>query len=128
YLGDEVRVLQGEGSRLTPAALASMTGGIPHLSRHYWIDDAGTAPTAAALVKEYGIAVFPPGESFHYSNMAFGVLERLIEKVTGEPFPVVGEREVFRPLGMANSFFASPDRRRSAATRLGASGNVVDGY
>lgn len=128
YLGNDVRVLQGDPQRLTPAALASMTGGIPHLSHHYWNDDAGVAPTAEQLVKEYGMAVFPPGDSFHYSNMSFGVLERLIEKVTGESFPQVVEREVFRPLAMTNSFFATPTERRTYAVRLRSSGAAIDGY
>lgn len=128
YLPGEVRVLQGDSLRLTPAALASMTAGIPHVSRHYWSDNAGSAPSAEGLVRTYGMAVFPPGESFHYSNMSFGVLERLIEKAAGRPFNEVVDREVFAPLGMRNSFFASPRQPRKPATRLLASGAVAEGY
>ena len=128
YLPGEVRVLLGDQSRLTVAALASMTGGIPHLSRNYWRDDAATAPGAEALVREFGVAVFPPGESFHYSNLSFGVLERVIEKVTGRPFDAVVEQEVFTPLGMANTFFATPRQTRRYAVRLSSDGQPVSGY
>lgn len=128
YLGDEVRTLVGDRDRVTPLALASMTAGIPHLSRNYWVDNAASAPSAARFVRRFALPAFPPGDTFHYSNTSFGVLERLIEKVGNGPFDDVVQREVFAPLRMADSFFASPTQRRPYAVRRSASGDVFEGY
>jgi CubicO group peptidase (beta-lactamase class C family) len=128
YLPGEVRVLRGDSARVTPAALATMTAGIPHVSRHYWVDDVQQARSAEALVRDFGFVAFPPGESFFYSNMSFGVIERLIEKVTGKSFAAVVDELLFQPLGMKNSFFASPIETRAYAARLNSSGEPVSGY
>jgi CubicO group peptidase (beta-lactamase class C family) len=48
---------------------------------------------------------FPPGDHFSYSGVGFLVAQRLIEKVTGEPFDAVAARLVFGPAGMTNSSF-----------------------
>lgn len=48
---------------------------------------------------------FSPGDHFSYSGVGFLVAQRLIEKVTGEPFDEVASRIVFQPAGMTNSSF-----------------------
>ncbi|MFM9034979.1 MAG: serine hydrolase domain-containing protein, partial [Mycobacterium sp.] len=46
---------------------------------------------------------FGPGELFHYSDIGFIILGRLIEKITGEPLDVYVADHVFAPLGMADT-------------------------
>jgi CubicO group peptidase (beta-lactamase class C family) len=48
---------------------------------------------------------FKPGSAFKYSNVGYRLLGMIIEKVTGERFEGYLEKEVFKPLGMNNSFF-----------------------
>jgi CubicO group peptidase (beta-lactamase class C family) len=48
---------------------------------------------------------FKPGSAFKYSNLGYRLLGMIIEKVTGERFEDYLEKEVFKPLGMNNSFF-----------------------
>ena len=47
-----------------------------------------------------------PGSGFIYSNVGFGVLELLIEEVTGRDFAEYMAEEVLQPLGMRRSSFA----------------------
>ena len=46
---------------------------------------------------------FPPGSGFLYSDTAYVLLGVIVERVSGVPFPRFVEREIFRPLGMAES-------------------------
>jgi CubicO group peptidase (beta-lactamase class C family) len=67
---------------------------------------------------------FPPGERFSYSGEGFVWLQRVVERVTGEPIDRLAEELVLRPLGMSRSGFvwdpafdrdyASPHDERSA--------------
>ncbi|WP_165609162.1 serine hydrolase domain-containing protein [Mycolicibacterium peregrinum] len=47
--------------------------------------------------------VFEPGERFHYSDIGFIILGALLEKITGEPEDTYIQKNVFAPLGMADT-------------------------
>ncbi len=46
---------------------------------------------------------FPPGSGFQYSDTAYVLLGIIVERVSGVPFPLFIEREIFKPLGMVGS-------------------------
>ena len=46
------------------------------------------------------LANVKPREKFVYSNLHYTILQRVLEKVTGKPWPQVLREEVFKPLGM----------------------------
>jgi CubicO group peptidase (beta-lactamase class C family) len=48
---------------------------------------------------------FKPGSAYKYSNIGYRLLGMIIEQVTGEQFADYLEKEVFKPLGLNNSFF-----------------------
>jgi CubicO group peptidase (beta-lactamase class C family) len=48
---------------------------------------------------------FKPGSAYKYSNIGYRLLGMIIEQVTGERFECYLEKEVFKPLGLNNSFF-----------------------
>jgi CubicO group peptidase (beta-lactamase class C family) len=50
----------------------------------------------------------PPGEAFRYSGGGYGILEQILVDCTGQSFPELMERRVFRPLGLARSTFRQP--------------------
>jgi CubicO group peptidase (beta-lactamase class C family) len=58
---------------------------------------------------------FPPGSRVEYSNGAFFVLGRIIEKVSGRPFATHVKEALLDPLGMTDTYFAPP---KSVAPRV----------
>lgn len=53
--------------------------------------------------------VATPGQSFTYSNPGYGVLELLIEDVTGTPYNEAMRSLLFEPLGMSDTGFQNDD-------------------
>lgn len=49
--------------------------------------------------------VLPPGEAFSYNNAGFYVLGRLVEVLTGLPYPDAVHKLVLAPAGLTHSFF-----------------------
>ncbi len=47
----------------------------------------------------------PPGDKYHYSNIAYGVLGVLIESISGKSFAEYCDRNIFKPLGMNRTGF-----------------------
>ena len=46
-----------------------------------------------------------PGSRYAYSNMGYGLLGMVIEKVTGQPYERYLDAQLLQPLGMADSTF-----------------------
>lgn len=72
---------------------------------------------------------FAPGSRFGYSNPAFVYLARVIEQLTGDPWAVYVQKNIWTPLGMSRSFVGtSPyhlaDLRAPSYTVHGDSGRV----
>lgn len=59
----------------------------------------GRTPVPAAVLDS------DPGSQFDYSNPGYGVLELLVEEVSGSSFDVAVQELVFQPLGMSRSGF-----------------------
>jgi len=69
---------------------------------------------------------FPPGEKWSHSNEGFVFLQRVVEKVTGEPTEAFLERSVLGPAGMAHSSFVwRSDYASAIATGYDRPGNAV---
>jgi CubicO group peptidase (beta-lactamase class C family) len=112
YLGpDSVRVMRGSSDSLTVRRLLSMTGGIPHYVRNYWMDESLRPPSAAERVRDFGVSVTEPGSRYIYSNLAYGIAERLIERVTHQSYAEYMEGTLLPSLGMSD---ASVRRRADA--------------
>ncbi len=50
--------------------------------------------------------VAAPQTKFNYSNLGFGLLGRVVEVRSNEPFAIVMQRDILEPLGMTHSTFA----------------------
>ena len=50
---------------------------------------------------------FRPGSRYGYSNPAFIYLARIIEQLTGDPWAVYVQKNIFAPLGMGRSYFGA---------------------
>jgi CubicO group peptidase (beta-lactamase class C family) len=50
---------------------------------------------------------FAPGSHYSYSNPGFIYLARVIEQLSGDPWEVYVQKNIFSPLGMTRSYFAA---------------------
>lgn len=76
--------------------------------RYYSNNDVAQALTRARLRPD-----FYPDSRFDYNNSNYAILALIIEKVTGESFPEFVQENLFKPLGMRNSFIADPDQAKA---------------
>ena len=60
-------------------------------------------PSGDDLIRDYGIAVRPPGGEFDYSNLGYFVASHAVSRALGRPLHDAVRDEVLRPLGMTHS-------------------------
>ncbi len=58
---------------------------------------------------------FKPGERFQYSDVGFLVLQEVVQRVSGEDLAAFAEKNVFRPLGMAETGYLPAEALRVRA-------------
>jgi CubicO group peptidase (beta-lactamase class C family) len=85
---------QPGADRVTARMVLSHTTGLPNWRKG---DDERDGPLPVA---------FPPGSRFGYSGEAIFYLQRVIERITGEPFDIFARRELFAPAGLHHMNFA----------------------
>lgn len=98
----------GGDRRATVRQLLTMRGGVGHMWRHHWLDDAGPVPSNAEVVDTFGAECLPPGKGYHYSNLSYGVLQEVVESVSRKPFAEFLAAEIFGPLGMTGASLRAP--------------------
>jgi CubicO group peptidase (beta-lactamase class C family) len=107
------------GSRGLPAAvtlrmLLNHTSGLqnptwPWKTNEGWEPFEPTTWEQLVAMLPYQRLHFHPGARYSYSNPAFIYLARVVEVLSGEPWLVYVQKNVFSPLGMDRSYFsASP--------------------
>ncbi|HJZ91840.1 MAG TPA: serine hydrolase domain-containing protein [Gemmataceae bacterium] len=69
------------------------------------------------LIKEYagGKLDFAPGTRWSYSNTGFILLGRVVEKLSGKPFPEFLAERIFKPVGMADTLFEPKPGQKAVA-------------
>src|SRR5579871_4447234 len=60
----------------------------------------GTTPTEADLVPGFALA---PAQAHHYSNLAFGLLGRVVSATSGVPYMQYVDERILRPLGLGRT-------------------------
>ncbi|WP_279581767.1 serine hydrolase domain-containing protein [Fodinicola feengrottensis] len=105
---------------------------VRHLLNHtHGIDGTGLMPSAVRgrdAVKSYVDALagcgtlFPVEQFVSYSNPGFSIAGRILEVVTGIPFTELLERELYEPVGMADSATSA----EQAIMRRTAVGHTLD--
>jgi len=65
----------------------------------------------------------PPGAAFHYSCLGYITLAQIVKNVTGKTIAEFAEENIFKPLGMAHTFYAPAAEMRSLCVPT----QVVDG-
>lgn len=61
--------------------------------------------------------IAPPGQKFEYSNINYGILGLIIQKVTGESYENYIQKKIFSPLNMQHSYTSLEDAREGGVSR-----------
>ena len=104
YLGTgKITGLAGDASQATVRRVANHTAGLPLHYMFYYDGAVDRVPTMDDAIARYAVTVYPPGSSYQYSNLGFGILDHIIERISGESYADFMRSEVFLPLGMTHS-------------------------
>lgn len=113
-LDDDIRKYIPElpdfGHTITLRHLASHTSGLRDqwnlLALAGWrLDDVITKEHVLKLVNAQKELNFEPGEEFVYCNTGFTLLAEIVSRVSNMSFQEYTSKNIFQPLGMANSLF-----------------------
>lgn len=110
------------GDGVTVRQVLAHTGGLPNPLPLRWVHPAAAharhddGAALDAVLREHADPADAPGRRYRYSNIGYWLLGRLVERVSGEPFPQYLEAHVLRPLGAAPGAlgFTVPDSARHA--------------
>ena len=130
YLGERKLVAMiGDADQATIRQLLNHTSGLPYHHAFFFEDEAQGRLGEDESIRRFGKLVNAPGEFFEYSNFGYGVLEYVIERVSGKSYPAFLEEEIFEPLALDDAFLpASAPENRNAATRYRHNGSAVPFY
>ena len=104
YLGDAKLVAYvGDASGATVRRLLHCTSGLPEHVNIYYANEKWRRPPMEQSIRRYGFLVTAPGEVYTYSNFGYGVLEHIIERVSGQEYAAFLKAQVFDPLGMTRT-------------------------
>ena len=104
YLGEsKLTAYHGRAEDATVKRLLHHTAGLPTHWHFFFEDDPYKRPSMDETIRRYGILTAPPGLIYNYSNLGYGILDNIIERVSGTEYPEFMQKEVFQPLGMFDS-------------------------
>ncbi len=97
-----------DGPPLTVRHLVSMESGLP--SDDAWADRHLDLPPAGmdALIAAGGSFTWTPGLRFEYSNLGWGLVGRVIERVAGVPVQTLVTERLLGPIGMSSTTWVRP--------------------
>lgn len=97
----KIRSHFGSADEITLRRLANHTAGLPV---HYNFYYPGVEPLSVdEAIARYGFTATKPGARWEYSNLAFGILNRVTELAAGVPWAEFMRKEVYDPLGMSRT-------------------------
>lgn len=113
YLGDaRIRSRASDADAVTVRQVAAHVGGLPLHYQFYYSDELCPRPPFSVTAERYAKTFWEPGR-YQYSNLGYGLLDHLIERLSGRSYAEFMRDEVFAPLGMIDSTIGAPDSRRA---------------
>jgi CubicO group peptidase (beta-lactamase class C family) len=102
------------GRAVSLRQLLSHSSGMNRPDSMYFFTE-GSSPTlldvlngALPAINDAALIEYPPGRQHRYSNLAYNVIQLLMEEVTGLPFQQVMQEGIFDPLGMSTCSYRFP--------------------
>lgn len=83
YLGTAKLAVAADANGATIRRVLSHTAGLPLHSHFFYSDRGYSPPSMDETIRRYGNLVFPPGRVFEYSNLGYGIISHVIERVSG---------------------------------------------
>lgn len=109
--------------------IANHTSGLPLHYQFFHLDEPVRPPEMADTIRRYGILVTKPGERYEYSNIGYGILDHVIERVSGLPYARFMREQVFVPLGLTHTDVDLPRSLEAfRAVRYDPEGRPVPDY
>lgn len=130
YLGNaKLHARLGNARDATVRRVLNHTSGLPIHAHFFFTDEAERRPAMDVTISRYANLITAPGERYVYSNLGYGLLDYVIERVSGQSYADYMKREVFLPLGMEHSSVDIEAGRESlAATRYDLDGSALPFY
>lgn len=106
--------------------LLNHTSGLPeyiYQVKIYWKKDGymGNDDLLQFLSSKNRKLAFRPGSKFHYCNTNYALLASIIERISDQKFDDFVSEQIFKPIGMTNSFIFNPNKDTSAC-------HLIKGY
>jgi len=130
YLGEsKLHSVSQNAEEATVLRIMTHTAGMATHWHFFYSDDPYLRPTMEETIRRYGVLIFPPGKQYMYSNLGYGILDYIIERISGRPYPEFMAEEVFKPLGMNNSaVYLEPGPEDQVAQRYMGKGKPIPFY
>jgi len=117
YLGEaRIESRAGDASLATVRAVADHSAGLPLHYQFYYEDEPYSRPPFEETVRRYAKTFTPVVLRHLYSNLGYGLLDYLIERVSDRPYAEFMAKEVFGPLGMESASIGAPKENQYAAS------------
>ncbi len=104
-----------DARQITIRQLLTHTAGMPDVSDYHW-DRPQTSVEAlreyiqSDEIKKARLLWSPSKKKFSYSNIGYDLLGLIIAEISGQTFEEYMDEHLFKPLGMIDSTFFTPDR------------------
>ena len=130
YLGDAKLSGRAFDARdATVRRVLNHTAGLPLHYQFFYADEPRRRPSMDETILRYANLVSMPGERFQYSNLGYGLLDYVIERLSGKCFADYVREHLFNPLGMFRSAVDLPTGlEHECATRYGRDGVAYPFY
>jgi CubicO group peptidase (beta-lactamase class C family) len=124
YLGDaKLNGRAFDASGATVRRVANHTAGLPLHYQFFYEGEPYRRPPMDETIRRYANLVTPPGERSQYSNLGYGILDYVLERISGKSYPDFMRDEVFVPLGLTRmSVDIGPGLEGFSATRYNPEG------
>jgi len=108
--GSPLQAFEGNVKEATVKRILQHTSGLPQHWQFFFDGDSFKRPGMAETIRRFGILVSPPGDRYEYSNLGYGIIEYITERISKKSYSEFMESEVFEPLGLKETaiFTESP--------------------
>jgi CubicO group peptidase (beta-lactamase class C family) len=130
YLGNaKLKAWSGDAKDATVRRVANHTSGLPLHYHFFYEDEPYVRPPMDETIRRYGNLVTPPGETYQYANLGYGLLDYVISRVSGIGYADFMRQEVFIPLNMPHaSVDVGPGLEEQQAIRYTPDGRSIPFY